>query len=404
LNEEQQPEGNLDSDKGEILDKVSSFVDNHATQLGEFNKFYKMYRAQPTKTRAENQSNTVLPELFVETEALATAMQEMIFSDDSENLFFDLLAQDGGDEIANIEAFVSKATISKQLELTKFQKKMLPFLRMLALYGNQPVATPWRLAYRSYWDNMARVRKPAFDCWDFKTVPIVNFSFDDNQQDLEDQEWAAETMHLTSMAARSMARSGIWNPMTVDDALKKGITRNIYDREDRQIAGYVDSLTAGNGFTAHEYYGTLESRDDGEIYWAVIDSRGEFLKEPEINPYAHGEKPWLFGKWFDLPGEPYAMGTGHINYRTQSEINDRRNFINDLLYASLYNMWLKRSDSGIALPGGKMKYSPHQIIEGDLITEEAFLTCPRLVRRLTLKATTSTKCAASRGPRPRFRP
>ena len=167
-----------------------------------------------------------------------------------------------------------------------------------------------------------------------------------------------------------MARSGIWEKKWVDEAIESGIKRNPYDLEIRQLAGYSDSPHGRSGMTAHEYYGTLESRDDDEIYWACISDDGKFLKEPEINPYAHGEKPWLFGKWFSIPGEPYAMGVGHVNFRTQSEINDRRNFINDLLYASLYNMWLRRTDSGITLPGGKMKYSPHQIIEGDGISDE----------------------------------
>lgn len=362
--------GNLGQDGQEIMHKISDFYSKHAFQLQEFNRHYKMYRVQPTKQRAENQSNTVLPELFSEVEALATAIQEMVFSDDSDELFFDMVAEDGGNQIEQIEAFVSKAVLAKQFELTKLQKKTLPFFRMLALYGNMPVETPWRLSYKSYWDTIHRVRRPAFDCWDFQPFSIVDYAFDDTQEETEDQEWVARTEHLTAKAAKQMAQNGIWDSAAVDDAITRGFSRNVYDREQRLIAGYIETATAGHGVTAHTYYGTLESRDDNEIYWAVVDNYGNFLKEPEINPYAHGEKPFLFGKWFSLPGEPYAMGTGHINYRTQSEINDRRNFINDMLYASLYSMWLKRSDSGINLPGGKMRWSPHKIIEGDQISEE----------------------------------
>ena len=360
---------NLDQDRHEIIGKIKAFQTDHAEQLSDFNKFYKSYRVKPTKNRKENQSNTVLPELFVEIEALATAAHEMIFSDNSEALFFDVVAQDEDME-QRVEAHLSKSVLAKQIELTETSKKMLPFLRMLCLQGTYPVSTPWVLSYKSYWDDTFRVRRPAFDCWDFQPFSILNFSFDDTVEELERAEWAAETMHVKRKAAMGMVKKGLWNESAVRKALDSGIKRNIYDREQRQIAGYLDTADSTAGFTAHEYYGTLESRDDDEIYRAVVTDDGEFLMEPEINPYAHGEKPWLVGQWFSLPGEPYGMGTGHINYRTQSEINDRRNFINDLLYSSLYSMWLKRVDSGINLPGGKMRWSPHQIIEGDQIGEE----------------------------------
>lgn len=364
-------EGNLDSDGQEILRKVTAFSTDHAVQLQELNKFYKIYRCQPTKTRSENQSNTVVPELFVEVEALATAIQEMVFSDDSENMFFDVVAQDGGNPIQQAEAVVTKSTIAKQIELNDLQVKTLPFFRMLALHGTWPVDISWRLGYKSFWDFQSRIRRPAFDCWDFRSFPIVNFAFDDSQEDVEQMGWCAETEQVSAKSARMMVKNGIWNEKVVEDAVKAGVSRNVYEREQRLIGGYMDLPTAGRAMTAHHYYGTLESREDDETYWAVIDSRGRFLKEPEINPYRHGEKPWLMAKWFSLPTEPFALGTGHINYRTQAEINDRRNFINDMLYASLYSMWLKRSDSGIQLPGGKMRWSPHSVLEGDIIDDSA---------------------------------
>jgi len=191
-------ETDLRKDGLEIEQKVAQFVSKHAYQLQEFNRFYKMYRVQPTKQRAENQSNTVVPELFVEVEALATAIQEMVFSDDSDELFFDMLAEDGGNDIEQIEAQISKATLAKQIELTRFQTKTLPFFRMLALYGTMPVETPWRLSYKSYWDNIYRVRRPAFDCWDFQPFNIVDFSFDDTQEDVEQMEWTCKTEHISA--------------------------------------------------------------------------------------------------------------------------------------------------------------------------------------------------------------
>lgn len=359
----------LGQDGAEILDKIDTFQTDHVIQLQEFNDFYKMYRSQPTKKRSENQSNTFIPEMFVEDEALATAAHEMLFSDNSEALFFDVEGQDGQMD-DTVRAMVTKATLAKQIEVNDIQAKTLPWFRNLILNGNAPVDVSWVLAYRSYWDGIHRVQRPAFDCWDFDPFDLDKYSFDDSQEDPERQEWGARTQHVKGQAARGMVRKGIWDKGVVEDALKQGFKRSIYDREKRRLAGFIDTATDGKGFTWHEYFGTLESRDDDEMYMAHITSDGKFLLEPEINPYNHGEKSWLYGKWFSLIGEPYAMGIGHVNHRTQSEINDRRNFVNDMLFASLYNMWFVRSDSGLQFPGGKMKYRPHQVINGDGISEE----------------------------------
>lgn len=366
---DEQPTGDLEQDSQEILQKISDFQSNHSSQLSDFNKFYKQYRSIPTKTRRENQSNTFIPELFVEDEALATAVHEMIFSDNTEAQFFDVVGEDGGMEDM-VRAMVTKATLTKQTELIDLSPKILPFLRMVILQGMYPVAMPWRLEYKTYWDNLARVRRPAFDSWDFEPFDVVNFSFDDTEADINRRSFNAQTSHIKRKDALHMVRMGIWNKNAVEDSVKDGIQRNVYDQTKRQIAGYFDSGGKGDGFTAHLYYGTLDSRDDGEMYRAWVTNQGKFLSEPEINPYNHGESEFLACEWFSLPGEAYAMGIGHINTRTQSEINDRRNFINDMLYASLYCQWLNRTDSGLQFPGGKMKWSPHQVINGDGITDE----------------------------------
>src|SRR3989304_2129995 len=77
----------------EIVDKVSAFELDHGQQLGEFNDFYKMYRAKTTRKRKNNQSNTFIPETTVEIEALATAAHGMIFSDSSDAKFFDIVGE-----------------------------------------------------------------------------------------------------------------------------------------------------------------------------------------------------------------------------------------------------------------------------------------------------------------------
>lgn len=362
-------QGELRTDAEEILRKIEGFQTEHAGQLADAAKFYKQYRAVPTKTRRETQSNTFIPEMFVEVEALATAIHEMIHTDTDGSTFFDLEGR-GEDDDAWSRAKTAQGALEEQMRRNHFEEKTLPWLRMLPLMGSYPIATPWSLRYRTRWDGFQRVREPSYDSWDFAPFHLWDFAFDDTRSDIEEQGWAAQTSHVTASGGLSMVRAGIWDEAVMRDALEEGLKRSPQEREWRAVAGYQDVAQA-RGLTVYEYHGELEGREDGEMYWAYLASNGKFLMPPQLPLYAHGEKPWLMSHWFSLPGEPLSMGVGHINSRTQSEINDRRNFINDLMYASLYHMWLARSDSGMSFPGDKFKWSPHGILRGDLIGDDA---------------------------------
>ena len=354
----------------QVVERNKSFESDHSSALADFNRNYRMYRGIPTRRRAENQSNTHIPEMLVEVEALATAVHEMVFSDQSGAKFFDVVGE-GPEDIPR--ALVTKGVISKQLEVNEFETKTLPFFRMLILQGSYPVDIPWSLEYKSYWDKGARVRKPAFDSWDFEPFNILNFAFDDTVSDIEKGTWTQRVQDVNAMVARKMARAGVWEESAVKAALEEGMKRSTYWDQQRKDAGYLDSSKAAGMSVIHDW-GVLDGPDyePGEVYWSVCTRDGKPLKAPEINPYDHGENPFLMGKWIALPDEPYAMGVGHVNAKQQTEINDRRNFINDLLMASLYCMWLKRSDAGFNLPGGVMRFNPLKIIEADGVSEEFF--------------------------------
>lgn len=365
----------LAKDADEILEKVTRFEREHSQQLYDFTRNYKLYRAIPLKARSEQQSNTFYPELTIEVEALATAIHEMVFSDASDAQFFQMTA--GHSDIdSQVRASVSQAALEKQMTEVQLERKVLPFFRKLVLQGTMPVHVPWRLDMKTYFQGGFGVQLPHFDCWDFEPVDVINFGFDDVSPDIERCEWGYTLAHVRPSGAHKMVRRGVWDSDVVESALAEGIVRNVHDVAQRHAGGYVETMSV-RGLTAVNYVGYLESRNDDVLYWAVLDRKtGRFLKPPEPNPYQHGEKHWLVAKWIDLPEEFYGMGAGHLNYRTQSEVNDRRNFINDILYASLYNMWLKKSDSGIQLPGNKMRWRPHEIIEGDGI-DDSFLRALR---------------------------
>ena len=63
-----------DNSASEVLEKIKNFNDDHDTHFTNFNDWYKLYRCQPGPARKIGKSNTFIPEIFSEIEALSTAV------------------------------------------------------------------------------------------------------------------------------------------------------------------------------------------------------------------------------------------------------------------------------------------------------------------------------------------
>lgn len=337
----------------EILEKVRNFQKDHAEYFKNTNDWYKMYRCQPDIRRV-GKSNTFIPEIFTEIEALATAVFEMIFSDASDASFFDVYPQ-GYDDAT--KAFLTKSVLSDQFETIEFQRKLMPFIRGLIRDGYAAVEIPWRLEYGWIKRNGMLIRIPKYDCFDFQYIRPDQFSFSEGSN-----EWRCRTSIVPFSKAKRMERYGIWQ--NVD----KAIANNSPYSETEKIRREIQKLPTESSekmLKYHEYFGYLESEPEDFKWHMIVADNGTVLRDAEIIPYDDGEDPYLDCKWIEADNEPHGIGVVEINYRQQKEINDRRNYINDNLYAALYNMWKQSTDCGYKSNNGRIIWEAYKVLEMD---------------------------------------
>ena len=337
----------------EVLDKVRNFATEHSNHFNNFNDWYKLYRAQPD-ARTIGKSNTFIPETFVEVEALSTAVSEMIFSDTSDANFFDVYPQGYDDAI---KAFLTKSVISDQNETVELPRKFMPFIRGLVRDGYGAVEIPWVLEYGWKKRNGILTRFPKYDCWDFQYIRPCEFSFSENSN-----EWRCRTSIIPFGRAKRMEKDGLWQ--NVDKAQANTSPYNETEKARRAIGG-LQSESQDKMLKYHDYFGYLESEDEDFKFRIVVSDNGTVLRPLEIVPYDDGEDPYLDCKWVEADNEPYGIGVVEINSKQQREINDRRNYINDNLYAALYNMWKMSADCGYKSDGGKIVWEAYKVLEMD---------------------------------------
>lgn len=338
----------------EVLEKVRTFGDEHSGHFKNFNDWYKLYRAQP-EARTIGKSNTFIPETFTEVEALATAVFEMIFSDTSDAAFFDTYPQGYDDAI---KAFMTKSVMTDQFEKVELQRKIMPFIRGLVRDGYAPVEIPWVLDYGWKKKNGILIKEPKYDCFDFQYIRPSEFSFSEGCD-----EWKCRTFLVPFARAKRMEKDGYWQNV---DRAKDKAPYNETEKERRAIAG-LTTEPKGLMLKYHEYFGYLDSQESEEGFkWRIIVAdNGTVLREAEIIPYDDGEDPYLDAKWVEADGEDYGIGIVEINFRQQKEINDRRNYINDNLYAALYNMWKQSADCGLKSDNGRLVWEAYKVLEMD---------------------------------------
>ncbi len=342
-----------DETANEVLEKIRNHQSDHAGYFKNTNDWYKMYRCQP-EARSVGKSNTFIPEIFTEVEALATAVFEMVFSDTSDASFFDVYPQGYDDAI---KAFLTKSVISDQCETVELQRKFFPFIRGLVRDGFAPVEIPWVLKYG--WKNQGGIwtRFPKYDCWDFQYIRPHEFSFSEGGD-----EWRARTYIIPIAQAKRMEKAGLWQ--NVDKAIANSSPYNDTETARRSIAG-LPSESKEKMLKYHEYFGYLDTQEEDFMWRVVVADNGAILREVEIIPYQEGEDPFLTAKWIEADNEPHGIGIVEINFRQQKEINDRRNYINDNLYAALYNMWKMSADCGLKSDGGRLVWEAYKVLEMD---------------------------------------
>lgn len=350
---------NIDPDAKEIVDKEREFVNDNSEILQNYITYLKQYLVKPLGKRRNSYSNTASPELHSEVEAVMTAIMEMAFSDNNESGFFSALpAAADQAELARR----SESVITRQLELSKFKKKCMSFTRMLVLYGTQVGKIVWNKKTREVGLPGYRSTKTIADWPDFRYQSMLGFRYDGGARDIEDAGWYSCVIPVSAHEARVMERLGKWQ--NVGEALSRKESRDQYREERLQLAGDLLGTQDRKELEVIEYYGTLASKNDDQIYKTTCSKSGIILASPELNPYPHGRRPALKATWIDIGDHFRGVGLGDINSTPLQEKTERKNLLLDGLKRSAYHMWIKREGSGI--DAEQLIYAPDGIIESQM--------------------------------------
>lgn len=353
----------LKRDIEEVIEKNKTFLIDNSSYLGNCLTYYKQYRAQPAKLREEIRSSPSVPEMFSEIEALATAFHELIFSENTDAGFFDVLEHR---DIYLDLARNAQSLLTAQLEMIQFSRKFLGQCRWTPLYGTSFARIPWLLKEKEITERrgmgFARNKIIEFDSFDYQIISPFHMRYSPSSIDIQDG-WVAVEYPVSHEDARYLEKRGFFK--NVEQAISRGdsSTEWGYDEQKRRIAG--EGVRAKKKtFNIIEYYGLLESRDSISDHRFYLTPNGVVLREPELNPYPHGQKPFLKNVYIDLVDEFRGIGIGEIASRGQDEINERRALSLDLVMAFVYNMWEKLRGAGIE--DDDLAYSPNRIVETDI--------------------------------------
>lgn len=349
-------------DVDEILSKVKGFEADYSSVLSNLNKGYELASGRHKRRRTSAYTaDSTDPELFTQIEVLATAFQDMVFSDDTSAAFWDAYGTNEGDHAA---AMVTKQVMTHQLGLLEFNTRTMSVFRNLCRDGVRVVELPWVFGMKTTYAGKGsqRRRVPAFDSFGFNEVETLRFGHSGASR-LSENSWVYDLRAMNRYQAKSMERNGDWK--NVERALerKDSGSKPSYVSDRERLVGLPEEPKNREGFEAVYYCGELESRDDGEIYKSIISRNGLELVAPVINPYDHGEFPYEDVRLFDRGDSFYGLGLAALLGPAQVEITDRLNMINDMLLQYLFNMWMRGPEAGIG--SDDMRWSPNRIIDVD---------------------------------------
>jgi len=243
----------------------------------------------------------------------------------------------------------------------EFQRKMMPYLGGLIRDGYAVAEVPWVLRYGYKKTENSILRFPKIDCFDFQYIKPFNFSCSEDAYNVADMSWTCRSEVISATNAKILGVQGTW--INVDEAL--GANAAPYSDDERlrrETAGYPTDPKE-KSIRVHYYWGFADSLGVDYQVYGIVAANGTVLKATEITPYSDGENPFVECKWIELDSELYGMGIFETGEKQQKEINDRRNYVNDNLFAALYNMWTMSSDCGYKNDGGKLFWEAFKVLE-----------------------------------------
>ena len=352
-----------------VLKGLSESDDRLKSWKEKIVKWYDLYGMVQRKKNYDGLASIFVPEILRAVETVTAKIYGMIVG---EPQWYEYTGRDGDKDTEGPAIALTRLT-AYQMEENHFKSRLMDSIRQLVLTGLCVRKIGWEYQevtrkVRGQDGKITEKKETIKDTWTFEPVDLLSIGISDVDvpyNDIQKARWISEqTLGDKEYAFRKMSKgwfSGRYKDKLVEESEPNSSdSQNLKDRK-LQASGY-DALTKKKDQVEYiERWGLLpakwvysqeemserELEDDDQVESVVVIGNRKAILKLEVNPYGHGQKPYVFCPYIPKEGEFAGMGIAQVGETLQEEINDTRNQTMDNKTLILMTMWVKTRASGI---------------------------------------------------------
>lgn len=333
----------------------------HLQQFQDFEKLWlsipEVKKGRPGKKRSDRFANTFVPESFRIVESVTTVLMSLMFDDLPwfELLPFDLTAE----QIVGV--FKTQAFLEQQHEDMDFEVKIENVIRTTVRDGTGIIETPF--VFDSHFIATGDDENTAKEVFDYTgpdiiEQPMVGWGFYPFGRDMKTCPWVfkRERVHWSELerlirgVQRMQSELNLEGMAELPEKEEVGEppaseTQNIKENL-RTMQGWQDQTDEDGMVEVTDSWGEHPVKKDSPLVWRNVVVNMVKTVVDIVNPYDHGEAPFLRNIHLPRQRAFYGQGVGHGTWRKQKEINEFRNLGRDLQMFQLYNQWQREGGTG----------------------------------------------------------
>ena len=352
-----------------VLKDVTESDDRLKNWKEKINKWYDLYGMVQRKTNYDGLAHIFVPEILRAVETVTANIYGIIIG---EPKWFEYSGRDG-DPDDDGPAIALTRLVTYQMEENHFKSRLMDCIRQLVLTGLCVRKIGWDYEevtrrIRDQKGDLIETQETIKDTWTFEPVDLLSIGISDVDvpyNDIQKARWISEQFKGDKEFAYRKMQKG-WFSVRHKDKLEEESEPNSSDSQDfkerkLQASGFSALQKKRHEIEYIERWGLVKAEwvyseeersarglevDDMVEGVIVIGNRKAMLKL-EVNPYGHGQKPYVFCPYIPKEGEFAGMGVAQVGETLQEEINDTRNQTMDNKTLILMTMWVKTRSSGV---------------------------------------------------------
>ena len=335
------------------------------------------------------------PVLHQAVERIVPKIDKVNFPPDGE--FLGIKPKDTNDDISEDDAKATESLIKQQFVDTNVRSKLIGVYRDLCIYGTVFLKTFWDKRtvqrFKKIDGKRERIFDVVYDNPDFYCPNIWDIYIDPKDENLEG--WLIEKIPVKftdlwdlrkQTNEETKEEEGLYNKSALVELRDFSIKQDSDDKdknESQELTG-----VGGHTYGPHEqklflwqawgdipkWYFTGSEKDREErtvvrnalIEIATTESGKGVVLRIVDNPFDHGEKPYLRGRYIRVNNKAYGLGVMSVNIPLEAKINTLVNQLIDMQTFNLKRKWI--IDRSANINQSDLQDVNNQVIETDLMS------------------------------------